>query len=181
MLALVRPDYGEALALAERAHAGQVDKAGAPYIEHVQRVARSASSMALMFGLSDEAVRQIGMAAVLHDVVEDTDVTLDDLRADGYPAAVVEMVRLLTRDRSLSYRDWIASIAASGNLAAIIIKFADNRDNSDPLRLARVPGGQEALLRRYRQSMEILASAAPHLLNGFLPYRPGRAKWGSAE
>ena len=68
----------KAIAIAARAHAGQVDKAGQPYILHSIRV---------MLRMGSEAERITG---VLHDVIEDSDVTLEDLRDEGFDAAILE-------------------------------------------------------------------------------------------
>lgn len=74
-----------AIEIAARAHAGQVDKAGAPYILHPLRV---------MLAVKTEEQQ---MAAVLHDVVEDTEVTFNELRAEGFAANVLEAVKALTK------------------------------------------------------------------------------------
>lgn len=121
--------------VAERAHAGQVDKAGAPYITHPERVAARVSG--------DPAAEAV---AWLHDVVEDCDVTPDDLRAHGFDEDVVTAVEALTfldgDDRDAYY----ARIAA--NPLALTVKLADLADNSDPARLSRLDGATRARLER---------------------------------
>ena len=83
---LYTPLTKKALKLAYAAHAGQVDKAGMPYIFHPYEVA-----------LQVQAEEEV-CAALLHDVVEDTDWTMEDLRAAGFPETVLEAVQLLTHD-----------------------------------------------------------------------------------
>lgn len=110
--------------IAARAHAGQVDKAGADYIAHPRRVAQRVQP-----NTADARA-----AALLHDVLEDTAVTSDDLALEGIPPHVVHAVELLTRRRGLSSDDYYAQIR--GNALALAVKLADIADNSDPHRLA---------------------------------------------
>ncbi len=142
----------ETLAFIKSAHAGQTDKAGAPYWHHPVAV------MERLTAPSDDERH----AALLHDVVEDTAVTLDDLRRRGYGEEVVAIVALLTRDPSsgVAYLDWIRSIAAAGNAAAIRVKIADNEHNSDPARLAQLPPEKRGIKSRYERSLKILRAAA---------------------
>ena len=127
------PMTRKAILLAFRAHAGQVDKAGLPYILHPLQVAER---------MTDE----IGTCvALLHDVVEDTDVTLDALRAD-FPPEVVEAVRLLTHTPEVPYDDYVRALA--DNPLARTVKIADLAHNSDETRFAGLPVDAEALARR---------------------------------
>lgn len=105
-----------ALRIAADAHAGQTDKEGLPYILHPLRV---------MHLVTAPAAR---IVAVLHDVVEDTPVTLDDLRAAGFADEIVEAVRLVTRFPGQSYTDYV--VAAKANPVAVAVKLADLTDNS---------------------------------------------------
>jgi (p)ppGpp synthase/HD superfamily hydrolase len=111
----------DAILLAAQAHRGQVEKAGQPIVLHALRV---------MFRMESEHER---MAAVLHDVIEDTPHTLDDLRALGYPDAVVTAVDCLTRRPGEPYAAFIAR-AASDPIARRV-KLADLEDNMDIRRL----------------------------------------------
>ena len=140
----------ETIAFIKAAHAGQTDKAGAPYYLHPVAVAGL---------LPPEADEDEALAALLHDVLEDTAVTEDDLRESGYSEKTIGIVRLLTRPPGMTYMDWIRSIAASGNLGAIRVKLADNRHNSDPARIAQLPPEQRSIARRYVRSMRILKAA----------------------
>src|SRR4051794_26592523 len=114
----------DAKALARIRHAGQVDKAGEPYIEHVERVAAAAevrARHAQQAGPSGD-VDEIVQAAWLHDVVEHTPTTAEDLRAAGFAEPVIEMVRLLTNpDDGRTCAERVTALIASGNLGAILI------------------------------------------------------------
>lgn len=133
----------EQVALARRiateAHAGQVDKLGVDYIEHPRRVA------ARLDRFEEQAV------AWLHDVLEDTDVTADDLLAAGVDPAVVDAVVLLTRTGSTEPTAYYADIAADPLARAV--KLADIADNTDPDRTARLePRERERLAEKYRRA-----------------------------
>lgn len=134
--------------IAEAGHAGQFDKAGKPYIEH----ARAVAEMLREHGA--EAV----MAGLLHDVVEDTDVTLDDLRAGGFSEHVVTAVDAVTRREGETYMDFVRR-AAKHELGRLV-KLADNAHNSSPGRLAALePEVAAGLARRYAQARRILLAA----------------------
>lgn len=123
--------------IAERAHAGQFDKAGQPYVGHVRRVA----------GYVDAAAGpQAVAAALLHDVIEDTAVTADDLLVAGAPAEVVAAVQLLTRTDGQDPADYCAQVRS--NSLAREVKLADLADNTDPVRLAQLGVEHQARLRR---------------------------------
>jgi hypothetical protein len=109
----------EADALAAAAHEGQTDQQGVAYIEHPRRVARR---------VDDDEAR---IAALLHDVMEDTVLTEADLVERGVPPPVIDALRLLTRAEDEDYPAFIGRIAASGNQLAIRVKLADLADNTD--------------------------------------------------
>ncbi|MEX0684477.1 MAG: hypothetical protein WD267_05660 [Balneolales bacterium] len=100
-----------AITIATKAHAGQIDKAGAPYILQPLRVM-------LIFTQRDEQI-----TAVLHDVVEDSDWTLDGLRKEGFSEQVIVAVDALTRQPIESYEDFLER--ASDNAIAKKVKLAD--------------------------------------------------------
>ncbi|MCA9792694.1 MAG: HD domain-containing protein [Candidatus Eremiobacteraeota bacterium] len=133
----------EAIALAVSAHRGQKDKAGQPYILHPLR---------MMLAVEGEHAR---MAAVLHDVVEDTEVSLEQLQAEGFPAEVVEAVDGLTRRADESYDEFIERAAV--NPIARVVKKADLEDNMDLRRLAELGPKELERLARYRRVWERLA------------------------
>ena len=126
------------------AHRGQRDKAGEPYILHPLRV------MHAVCGFHER------MAAVLHDVVEDTSVTLDELRRRGFPQAVVAAIDALSRRAGEPYLAFIDR--AGSHRIARPVKLADLLDNLDPRRLARFsPAQQKRLLRKYTDALRRLA------------------------
>src|SRR4051812_13418936 len=113
-----------ALQIAVTAHAGQEDRYGAAYIFHPLRV---------MMRCTGERAQMI---ALLHDTVEDTNVTFAQLEAEGFAPDIISAVRLLTRDDDVSYDDYIARIMADP--VAIEVKLADLEDNSDIRRMKEV-------------------------------------------
>ena len=137
-----QPTLEDAILLAIQAHRGQVEKAGQPYCLHVLRV---------MFRLDTELER---MAGVLHDLVEDTPYTLQDLRDLGYPEAVVEAVDCLTWREGESYGQFLGRV--KGNRIARRVKIADLEDNMDLRRLRALGEKDVARMNKYRSSWEEL-------------------------
>lgn len=133
-----------AKAIAEKAHAGQYDKAGKPYIEHPAYVA------AQVQGEEAKAV------AWLHDVVEDTSTTFEDLLSAGVSAQVVDALRLLTHDKSVPYLDYVRALKR--NPLARMVKLADLRHNSDLSRLPKATSADEERLAKYQKAIQILES-----------------------
>ena len=115
----------KALEIARKAHAGQVDKGGDTYIFHPVRVA-------LHCRTETEKI-----VALLHDVVEDTDVTLDDLRKEGFDTEVLDALQCLTRIEGEDYMDFIQRVAT--NPLATQVKIHDLKDNMDVSRLGGKP------------------------------------------
>lgn len=130
------PLTNKAMKLAYTAHEGQMDKCGQPYIFHPYHLAEQ---------MDDEISTCV---ALLHDVVEDTDVTLDDLEKQ-FPPEVVKGVRLLTHDPAVDYFDYVRAI--KGHPVAQKVKLADLAHNSDESRFAGIEDATEALLSRRRQ------------------------------
>ncbi|MFA4080450.1 HD domain-containing protein [Mycobacteroides salmoniphilum] len=134
--------------LAEEAHAGQTDKAGEPYIGHVSRVAASVVPQEPAFIA----------AALLHDVVEDSRVSLDDIAAQGFPLDVVTAVGLLTREKQVDAEEYYRRIRSDP--IALAVKLSDIADNADPARLAKLDTPtRERLIAKYRNAL--LALGAP--------------------
>lgn len=130
-------------AIAQRCHAGQVDKIGRPYIEHPRRVAARL----------DTPVAKA--AALLHDVIEDCEVSADDLRSFGMPEAVVACVLLLTRRDDVP--DAVYYERIRGDELARTVKLADLSDNTDPARLAGIAEPKRGQLRaKYRHAYAAL-------------------------
>lgn len=135
-----------AIAIASEAHAGQADKAGNPYVLHPLRVMLSVKQ-------PDERI-----AAVLHDVVEDTPWTLEDLRAEGFSAEVVDAVDALTRRDG---EDYIAFVRrARANAIARPVKIADVTDNMDLTRMAQPTARDHERLERYQEALRLLGDPA---------------------
>ena len=106
-----------AMKLYYKAHHGQVDKSGIPYVFHPIHLAEQ---------MQDELTT---VTALLHDVVEDTDYTFEDLQEMGYPTQVLEALKLLTHDPVVSYMEYVERIKS--NPIARTVKLADLKHNSD--------------------------------------------------
>jgi (p)ppGpp synthase/HD superfamily hydrolase len=141
------PTITETTEYVEMLFSGITDKGGKPYAEHCKRV------MALLPDWANEHMRH---AALLHDVLEDTDVTTESLAERGYSEKVIRMVQMLSRPDGVTYMDWIASMKATGDAEVIAVKLADNMDNSDPTRIAELPEHERSIARRYQKAREIL-------------------------
>lgn len=134
----------KALKLCFEAHKEQVDKTGLPYVFHP-------------FHLAEEMDDEVStVCALLHDVVEDTDYTLDDLSAMGFPPEVIEVLTLLTHVDDVPYMDYVREIA--GNETAKKVKIADLRHNSDVSRLDIVDEWAEKRNKKYSDALGILGA-----------------------
>lgn len=142
---LYTPLTKKALKLAYAAHVGQVDKAGMPYIFHPYEVALQVQT--------EEEV----CAALLHDVVEDTDWTMEDLRAAGFPETVLEAVQLLTHDPAVPYLDYVRALC--GNPIAVAVKRADLHHNSERTRFDADSPDIEKRLQKYAAAEAVLDEA----------------------
>ena len=134
----------KAMHMAYNAHHGQLDQSGAPYIFHPIHLAEQ---------MDDE---YSCCAALLHDVVEDTAVTLEDLRKD-FPEEVVEAVRLLTHEKGVPDLEYLAAIKA--NPIALKVKLADNAHNADQTRCCGIEVSEEKKARwrvKYATARRIL-------------------------
>ena len=131
----------KAMIIAYNAHQKQFDRAGVPYIFHPIHLAEQMDS-------ETECV-----VALLHDVIEDTSVTFEDLEKE-FPSEVIEILKLLTRDKKTDYMDYIEKIKS--NSIATKVKIIDIQHNSDESRLDKVT--EEDILRRdkYKKALEIL-------------------------
>ena len=139
----------DAVAVAELAHRGQVDKSGMAYINHPKRVLAAVQAQG--------ARRYVQAAAVLHDVIEDTPFTAEMLTALGFSEAVVGLVVLLTRTPE-NRETYYSAIAA--NADATLIKRADINDNLQDWRLAYLSADtQLRLKRKYRLALQALEGA----------------------
>ena len=135
----------KALRLCFDAHKEQVDKTGMPYVFHP-------------FHLAEQMTDEVStVCALLHDVVEDTDYTLEDLSKMGYPSEVIDVLRLLTHDPEVPYFDYVKAISV--NPIAKQVKLADLAHNSD---LSRMDGSDidewsMARTEKYKKAIEMLS------------------------
>ena len=131
-----------AIEIAAKAHSGQVDKGGHSYVLHPLR---------LMLSVSSSHER---MAAALHDVVEDTDLTLSDLASEGSPPEVVSAIQALTKLPGEARVE--AAHRAAAHPIARVVKLADVADNMDTSRIAEPTEKDFARLKKYEQARLIL-------------------------
>lgn len=131
-----------ALEIALKAHEGQKDKAGQPYINHPLRVSEGVATA------EEKAV------ALLHDVIEDSDITLADLRAHGLPDQVVEAVDCITKCGREDYESYLQRVKS--NPIARAVKIADIEHNSDLSRIPHPSPLDYARAEKYRRGLEIL-------------------------
>lgn len=136
------PTIEDALALALDAHRGQVDKAGAPYILHPLRV---------MLSQPDDAGKIVGL---LHDVVEDSDYTFDDLQRMGYDETIIAALDCVTSRPDEDYMTFVER--AKANPIARRVKLADIEDNMDIRRIAVLSIKDIERLQRYRAAWTLL-------------------------
>ena len=133
----------KAIKLCYEAHAGQVDKSGLPYVHHPLHLAEQ---------MDDEAST---VAALLHDVVEDTSYGFDDLERMGFGDEVIAALRLLTHDDSVPYMDYVKAIRT--NPIARKVKLADLAHNSDLSRLDHEPTEKDLeRVEKYKKAIDIL-------------------------
>ena len=142
---LYTPLTKKALKLCFDAHRDQLDKSGLPYVFHPFHLAEQMDS--------ENAV----ILALLHDVVEDSDYSHDDLRHMGFPELVLDALRLLTHDPDVPYMAYVAQIAS--NPLARQVKLADLRHTSDPTRLDIMDEWTIARQNKYLQAIELLENA----------------------
>jgi len=137
----------DAYQLAARLHAGQVDKAGHPYIEHLSRV--------FLRVLEAAGDRDQQIAALLHDAIEDEKATANELLQAGVPHAAVGLILVLSRRRGQEYMQYVLSVKAESR--AVLVKVNDLADNLDPQRLALLPEEDaERLRNKYARALEVL-------------------------
>jgi GTP diphosphokinase / guanosine-3',5'-bis(diphosphate) 3'-diphosphatase len=137
-----------AIEIAAKAHQGQLDKAGQPYILHPLRV------MLAVQTLPEQ------MAAILHDVVEDTTVTLADLQSEGFSAEVLAAINALTK--TPGEKRIAAAQRAVVNPIARAVKLADVSDNMDLSRIAQPTAKDYARLQEYEQVRLLLLAHNDH-------------------
>lgn len=139
---LYTPMTKKALKLCFDAHKEQVDKSGMPYVFHPFHLAEQ---------MDDELTTTV---ALLHDVVEDSPYTLEDLTAMGFPKEVVDAVALMTHGDGVPYMDYVAKIKE--NPIARAVKLADLRHNSDSARVEFVDEGMRRRWEKYAAAIRLL-------------------------
>lgn len=132
----------KALKLSFEAHKDQLDKSGMPYVFHPFHLAEQ---------MTDEDTTVV---ALLHDVVEDTDYTLDDLRVMGFNEKVIEAIGLMTHAEGVPYMEYVAKIKE--NPIAKAVKLADLTHNSDSSRLDNITEKDTARREKYKNAIEFL-------------------------
>jgi len=132
----------KAIIIAAQAHDGQTDKAGEPYILHPLR---------MMLRLSSIEDR---ITAVLHDVVEDSDISLEDLRAEGFSEKIIEAIHSVTKESGESYEDFINR--AASNPIARRVKLVDLEDNSNLSRIKNPTDIDLKRIEKYRRAIEMI-------------------------
>jgi (p)ppGpp synthase/HD superfamily hydrolase len=137
------PTLEDTIIFITEAHRGQVDRGGQPYVLHPLR---------MMSQFDDEASRTV---ALLHDVIEDTAYTLDDLRTRGYNEAIIEAVDALTRREDETYEQFILRIKPIP--LARRVKLADLRDNMDIRRVKTISAKDAERFECYRRAWFELA------------------------
>ena len=134
----------KAYEIAKKAHLGQVDKAGEDYIKHPEKVAS--------FVKTDEEKA----VAYLHDVIEDTELTLEDLCEYDFSKEVIEAVDIITKKRGEDYQSYLNSV--KNNKLARAVKLADLRHNSDLTRLIKVTEKDIERKEKYQKAIDFLNS-----------------------
>lgn len=137
----------KALALCWAAHKDQLDKSGLPYFIHPLHLAEQMDT--------EEEI----CTALLHDVMEDTACTLEDLRQAGFPSAVLRALALLCHDPAVPYLEYVAALRS--NPLARKVKLADLAHNSDLARLADIAPADLVRQEKYRQAQALLLSPEP--------------------
>jgi len=132
----------KAILIAAQAHEGQTDKSGAPYILHPLR---------MMMRMESEAAM---IAAVLHDVVEDSDWTLEQLRGEGFSEEVLKAVDCLTNRDGESYDEFIVRVQTS--IIARQVKIADLEDNMNIKRIGEMSPKDLARIEKYHRAWRAL-------------------------
>jgi (p)ppGpp synthase/HD superfamily hydrolase len=140
----------KAMSICYRAHKGQVDKAGLPYVFHPFHLAEQMQE-------EDEII-----VALLHDVVEDSDYDFNNLKSAGFSNEIIEALKLLTHKKSVPYMKYIEQIKC--NALATKIKLADLKHNSDLSRLDTVDSKALERVEKYAKAIKFLSQTeGPHM------------------
>ncbi|MBQ7057544.1 MAG: HD domain-containing protein [Bacteroidaceae bacterium] len=137
--------YDHALRIAIRAHEGQQDKSGREYVMHPIRVAERCKDT------------RAKIVALLHDTIEDTDVTIEYLRKEGFPEEIIDAVLSVTKQEGENYEDFVRR--AARNAIGREVKIADLEDNMDIRRLKEIKEKDVARLRKYLSAWQYLINS----------------------
>lgn len=143
----------KAIAIAAEAHENQLDKGGNAYILHPRRI--------MMRLRTDDT--ELMTIAILHDVVEDSDWTIEDLRNQGFSERVLAALTLMTHDKDEDYVSYIKRIAT--NVDCIKVKKEDLRDNMDPSRLKGLSRKDFDRMEKYQKAFKYLSAAQEAMRN----------------
>ena len=132
----------KALRIFFEAHKNQTDKSGMPYVYHPFHLAEQ---------MKDEYSTCV---ALLHDVVEDSETSLNDLIEAGFPKEVTDAIALMTHDERVPYLEYVAEI--KNNPIARVVKLADLRHNSDLSRLDKIDEKTNERVKKYEQAILLL-------------------------
>ncbi|WP_054738816.1 HD domain-containing protein [Cellulosilyticum ruminicola] len=133
-----------ALELAYEKHKDQVDKSGKPYFLHPIYVA-----------YNEHIKGKAKIVAILHDIIEDTDVTEEMLLEMGFDKDIVEAIVLLTRDKAVDYFSYVRQIRDSNNPYAYWVKLSDLENNMDLSRLEYVKDEDIKRVAKYKKALDI--------------------------
>ena len=134
----------KALKISFNAHKSQLDKSGIPYVYHPFHLAEQ---------MDDEYSTCV---ALLHDVVEDTNITIADLKSEFFPSEVINAIELMTNNDSVSYLEYVKTIKT--NPIARKVKLADLKHNSDLSRLDVIDNKALERVEKYKKAISILTS-----------------------
>lgn len=150
----------EAILLAEQAHDGQTDKAGQPYFLHPKAVSKIVGDMIYRWNGYDEASVSFSIKAeivsLLHDVIEDTSLTISDLQDYGVPTDCIEAIKKLTKVDGQDNEDYLTKIKS--DKLATLVKIADLTHNSDLSRLTTVTPEDLARQEKYQKDILFLGA-----------------------
>ena len=138
-----------ALQIAVAMHFGQVDLDGKPAILH-----------ALAVGMAGENLTEM-CVGFLHDVLEDTDLTINNLQRAGVALKIIRALEVLTHDKSVPYMDYIRSIEGSGNKTALKVKINDLRHNL----LRGTIGGHTKQVKKHTEALDYLLRNDEYILH----------------
>lgn len=132
-----------ALSIARQAHEGQLDKAGVDYIEHP------------IYVVSQVDTEEEKAVALLHDVIEDSSVTAEELLNAGLPETVVTAIQILSKKKGQDYQTYLENVKS--NPLARVIKLADLKHNSDLSRLPSITAEDRERLKKYKKAIDFLS------------------------